>query len=82
MQILIEPAASRYQSRSVGFEQLDDGIGCIFVRAVLEKPCEKRTRRHVGNADKSPKNIICVEVPAYIAALDRAPHQGANRFMR
>jgi hypothetical protein len=38
MQILIEPAASRYQSRRVGFEQLDDGIGCIFVRAVLEKP--------------------------------------------
>src|SRR5277367_1719799 len=23
-----------YQSRRVGFEQLDDGIGCIFVRTV------------------------------------------------
>jgi len=32
MQILIEPAAWRYQNRRVGFEQLDDGIGCIFVR--------------------------------------------------
>jgi hypothetical protein len=29
-----------------------------------------RTRRHVGNADKGPKEIICVEVRAYIAALD------------
>jgi hypothetical protein len=60
----------------VGFAQLDDGIGCMFVRAVLEKPCKKRTRRHAGNADKSRKEIICVEVPAYIAALDCAPHQG------
>jgi hypothetical protein len=66
----------------VGFEQSDDGIGCIFVRAVLEKPCKKRTRRHVGNANKSPKEIIRAEVPAYIGALDRAPNQGANRFMR
>jgi hypothetical protein len=31
MQILIEPAALRHQSRRVGFEQLDDGIGCMFV---------------------------------------------------
>jgi hypothetical protein len=57
-----------------GVKQLDDGIGCIFVRAVLEKPCKKRTGRHVGNADKGPKEIICVEAPAYIVALDCAPH--------
>ncbi len=68
--------------RRVGFEQLDDGIGCIFVQAVLEKPCKKRTRRHVGNADKRPEEIIYAEFPVYIAALDCAPHQGANRFTR
>jgi hypothetical protein len=28
MEILIEPAASRYQNRRVGCEQLDHGIGC------------------------------------------------------
>jgi hypothetical protein len=31
MQILVAPAASRYQSRGVRFEQLDDGIGYTFV---------------------------------------------------
>ncbi len=82
MQILIEPAASRYQSRRVGFEQLDDGIGCIFVGAVLKNPCKKRTRRRVEDADKDPKEIICDEVPAYMAALDCASQQGATRFMR
>jgi hypothetical protein len=60
----------------VGFEQLDDGIGWSFARTVLEKPCKKRTRCHVGNADKTPKEIICVEVPAYIAALDCAASAG------
>jgi len=80
--ILIEPAAWRYQSRNVGFEPLDDGVGCIFMRAVLEIPRKRRTRHHVGNADKSPKEIVCAEVPASVAALDCAPHQGANRLMR
>src|ERR1700735_2315989 len=28
VQILTEPAGSRYKSRRVGLEQLDDGIGC------------------------------------------------------
>jgi len=28
------------------------------------------------------KRIICVEVPAYKAALDCAPHQVVNHFMR
>ena len=32
---------------------------------VPEKPCKMWTRRDVGNAEKSPKEIICVEVPAY-----------------
>jgi hypothetical protein len=41
MQILIEAAAPRHQSRRVGLKQLDDGIGYIFVRAVVEKPCKK-----------------------------------------
>jgi hypothetical protein len=82
MQTPIEPAASHHQSRRVGFEQLDDGIGCIFARAVLGKTCKKRTRSKVGNVDKSPEEIIRVEVPAFIAAPDCAPHQGANRFMR
>jgi hypothetical protein len=58
-----------------GVKQLDDGIGYIFVRAVLEKPWKMRTRRDVGNADWSPKEIICVEVHAYVAALDCAPHR-------
>ena len=35
MQILIDLAAWSYQSRRVGFEQLDDSIGCIFVRVIL-----------------------------------------------
>jgi hypothetical protein len=47
----------------VGFEQSDDGIGGIFVRAVLEKRCNKRTRRHVGNADKSPLSLGGFERP-------------------
>jgi AcrR family transcriptional regulator len=34
-----------------------------------------RAGRHVGDANKSPKEIL-----AYVAALDRALHQGANRF--
>src|SRR5258706_3613126 len=34
-----------------GVKQLDDGIGYIFVRAVLEKPCQRRSRRDLGNAD-------------------------------
>src|SRR5580698_4065811 len=29
VQILTEPAGSRYKSRRVGLEQLDDGIGCM-----------------------------------------------------
>jgi hypothetical protein len=32
LQILIEPAAWRYQSEGWAFEQLDDGIGSIFVQ--------------------------------------------------
>jgi hypothetical protein len=36
MQILIEPAAQRYKSRRVSFEQLDDGIGCAKLTAVVE----------------------------------------------
>jgi hypothetical protein len=40
-----------------------------------------RAGRHVGDADKSPKEIHGVEVPAYIAALDRTLHQGMNRCM-
>jgi hypothetical protein len=39
-----------------------------------------RAGGHVGDADKSPKEIHWVEVPAYIAAPDRALHQGLNRF--
>jgi hypothetical protein len=51
MQIPIEPAAWRYKSRRVGFEQLDDGIGCIVVRTVLEKPwgkCFSRGKHYLG----------------------------------
>jgi hypothetical protein len=36
MQILIQPAGWRYESRSVGCEQLDDGIGCAELAAVQE----------------------------------------------
>ena len=32
----VPPEGYSYQSRTVGFEQLDDGIACIFVQAVLE----------------------------------------------
>jgi hypothetical protein len=32
--------------------------------SVLEQSCKKQTRRKVGNADKSLKEIICVEVPS------------------
>jgi hypothetical protein len=39
------------------------------MRAVLEKPCTKRTRRHAGTADQSPKEISCVGAPLSIAAL-------------
>jgi hypothetical protein len=40
IEIVIEPAAPRHQSRSVGFEQLDDSIGCIFVRRPSKTPQE------------------------------------------
>jgi hypothetical protein len=43
---------------------------------------KKRTRRHAKNASKCPKEIISVEVLAYIASLDCKPHHGANRRMR
>src|ERR1035441_6276882 len=39
-----------------------------------------RAGRHVGDADKSPKEIDWIEVLAYVAALHRALHQGTNRF--
>ena len=35
-------------------------------RKVYVRQREKRTRCNVENIDKSPKEIICVEVPAYI----------------
>ena len=67
--------------------QLDFGIDDTFVSSVRKrpsftfKPYKKRARRHIGNADKSPGKIICIEVPAYIAALDCVLHAGVNRFV-
>jgi hypothetical protein len=46
------------------FKQLDDGIGCIFVRAVLEKPRKKRTQDHVGNG------VSCREKHCYDDAVN------------
>jgi hypothetical protein len=52
-----------HQNRRVGFEQLDDGIGCSLLRAFLlqaflEKACARRNRLGIGNADKSAKNTL------------------------
>jgi hypothetical protein len=64
MQTLIGPVAWGYQSRRVGFEQSDDGIGYNFVRAALEKACTKRARRHAATFDQSPREISRVGVRA------------------
>jgi len=53
-----------------------------LMRVVLEKPCKRRTRRHVGNADKEHeggqlRRGSCV----YPRSWSRAS-QEANRFMR
>jgi|SRR5580692_9995215 hypothetical protein len=51
----------QYQSRRVGFEQLDDGTGCIFGRAVLKKLVRSDpTPRSKRGQD--PKEIISLEV--------------------
>jgi len=42
------------------------------------KNLQAADRRQLGSAGDSPKEIICVQVPAGIAALDGAPCQGAN----
>ena len=42
----------------MGFTQLGDSIGYIFVRALLEKHCRKRTRRQVGNAVSFREDIV------------------------
>src|SRR5215469_7588504 len=39
-----------------------------------------RARRHVSDADESPKKINWIQVLPYVAALDRPPHKSANRF--
>jgi hypothetical protein len=41
-------------------------LGQDVARRVDVRQREKRTRCHVENTDKSPKEIICVEVPACI----------------
>src|SRR5580658_950756 len=40
-----------------------------------------RAGRDIGDAYDSPKEIDRVEVLAYVAALDRPLHEGAQRFM-
>jgi hypothetical protein len=40
-----------------------------------------RTRRHVGDADKGPKQIERVEISPDVAVLNRALHQRINRSL-
>ena len=41
-----------------------------------------RAGRYVGDADESANEINWVEILAYVAALDCALHEGANRLKR